>query len=188
MEESAHWESLKTGNINALEALYNLHVDGLFSYGVVLCRDADKVKDCIHDLFVYVWNFRERLSVPGSTKAYLMVSLRRRLFDKGPKINELTTDMDAVDQAGIVTESHEHRWIQHEDASARQMQLESALGRLSERQREIIYMKYYQQMDYEEIGSIMELNYQSARNLVTRALTSLRKEMTIIITILFLMT
>jgi RNA polymerase sigma factor (sigma-70 family) len=187
MEESIHWKSLKSGNINALEALYNHHVDALYGYGVVLCHDPDKVRDCIHDLFVYVWNFREKLSTPDSTKAYLMISLRRRLFEKGPKINEMTVALDVTDEPGTLTEGLEERWIRYEDESARSIQLEKALGRLSERQREIIYMKYYQQMEYDEIGKIMGLNYQSARNLVTRALTALRKEMTIIVTILFLM-
>jgi len=187
MAESKSWESLKRGDQEGLRDLYNAHVDDLYRYGVVLCHEPDKVKDCIHDLFVYVWKIRDRLNVPDSTKAYLMVSLRRRLFEKGSKINAMTVDMDSVGELGLLTEGHEERWIQHEDESARQLQLENALGHLSDRQREIIYMKYYQQMEYDEIGRIMELNYQSARNLVTRALTALRKEMTIIVIILFLM-
>lgn len=187
MEETQQWESLKTGNVDALEAIYNLHVDALYNYGMILCHEPDKVKDCIHDLFVYIWNFRERVSVPDSTKAYLMVSLRRRLFDKGSKIDTLTTGLENVDQPGILTEGAEEKWIQREQDAARQQQLDKAMNTLSERQREIIFMKYYQQMDYEEIGRIMDLNYQSARNLVTRALTALRKEMLIIITILILM-
>jgi DNA-directed RNA polymerase specialized sigma24 family protein len=62
------------------------------------------------------------------------------------------------------------------------------MGRISDRQREIIHMKYIQQLDYEDIARIMSLNYQSARNLVTRALAALRKEMTLILLILILLT
>ena len=188
MEEAKNWASLKAGNINALETLYNHHAESLYSYGLVLCHDSEKVKDCLHDLFVYIWNFRERLNIPDSTKAYLMVSLRRRLFEKGPKINEMTVEMDPAGQPEILTEGLEERWIRHEEEAARQLHLEKAINQLSDRQREIIHMKYFQQMEYDEIGRIMDLNYQSARNLVTRALVALRKEMTIIITILFLMT
>jgi len=187
MEEIKHWESIKSGNVNALQGLYDEHIDALYKYGMVLCHDEHKVKDCIHDLFVYIWNFRERLSIPDSTKAYMMVSLRRRLFDKGPKMKSLTVDLDAIEQPVILTEGHEERWIQRENDIEQQQQLGKALDQLSDRQREIIHMKYYQQLDYEEIGRIMNINYQSARNLVTRALTVLRKEMTVIITILFLM-
>lgn len=186
MEETRHWESLKSGEPEGLRELYNAHIDDLYRYGIVLCHEPDKVKDCIHDLFIYVWNFRERLSIPDSTKAYLMVSLRRRLFDKGSKMTTLTVELDTMEQPALLTEGHEEKWIQLENDEARQVQLNKALDQLSDRQREIIHMKYYQQLDYDEIGRIMNLNYQSARNLVTRALTVLRKEMTIIITILFL--
>ncbi|MEO6131802.1 MAG: sigma-70 family RNA polymerase sigma factor [Saprospiraceae bacterium] len=186
MEETKQWESLKAGNINALEALYNHHTDELYRYGMVLCQEPDKVKDCIHDLFVYIWNVRERLNIPDSSRAYLMVSLRRRLFEKGSKMDNMTQAMDSMDQPSILTEGHEEKWIERENDESRQLQLDKAMKQLSARQREIIHMKYYQQLDYEEIGKIMDLNYQSARNLVNRALSALRKEMTIIITILFL--
>ena len=188
MEEKTQWESLKAGNISALEVLYNHHADELYSYGMVLCHESGQVKDCIHDLFVYLWNVRDRLTIPDSSKAYLMVSLRRRLFDKGPKINSMTIELDGLGDLSLQTAGQEEKWIEQEEESTRHLQLEKALGRLSDRQREIIYMKYYRQMDYDEIGTIMDLNYQSARNLVTRALTALRKEMTIGIIILTLMT
>lgn len=187
MEETKQWEYLKAGNISALEALYNHHTDELYRYGMVLCKEPDKVKDCIHDLFVYIWNFRERLNIPDSSKAYLMVSLRRRLFDKGSKMDNMTEAFDSTDQPFLLTSGHEEQWIQQENDEARQVQLDKAMNQLSARQREIIYMKYYQQLDYEEIGKIMDLNYQSARNLVNRALTVLRKEMSIVLIILFLM-
>lgn len=186
MEEVKVWESLKNGDPDGLRDLYSMHVDDLYRYGIVLCREPEKVKDCIHDLFVYIWSIRDRVNIPDSSKAYLMVSLRRRLFDKGTKMETLTVAMDSTEQLSILTEGQEEQWIERENDEARQQQLDKALDQLSARQREIIHMKYYQQMDYEEIGKIMDLNYQSARNLVTRALSVLRKEMTIIITILLL--
>jgi RNA polymerase sigma factor (sigma-70 family) len=187
MEESRNWTALKAGDLGGLEALYNEHSDSLYKYGMVLCQDSEKVKDCLHDLFVYVWNFRDRLNIPDSSRAYLMVSLRRRLFEKGSKMTELTQSVETIDNEEILTEGIEERWIREEDESTQQVKLKKAMGRLSERQREIIHMKYFERLDYDEIGNIMDLNYQSARNLVTRALTALRKEMTIILIILFLM-
>jgi RNA polymerase sigma factor (sigma-70 family) len=187
MEESIHWEQLRAGDMQGLQVLYELHVDALYAYGMVLCQDADRVKDCIQDLFLYCWHSRAHLSVPVSGKAYLMVSLRRRIFDPGPKSNLPT---HAVEETGIDrlmhAEDHEQNWIQAETDSARQQKLSAALSRISGRQREIIHMKYYQQMEYEEIARIMDLNYQSARNLVTRALMALRKEMALILWILWL--
>jgi len=57
---------------------------------------------------------------------------------------------------------------------------------LSSRQQEILYLKFHSEMDYDQIIEIMGLNYQSARNLVTRALEALRKSMTSVLVLIFL--
>jgi RNA polymerase sigma factor (sigma-70 family) len=181
MEETKHWENLKSGDINALQALYNHHVTALFRYGMVLCHDEEKVKDTIQDLFLSFWNNRDGLAVPSSGKAYLMVSLRRRIFDKGPKSNLQTSPLEDADLDDNTTQDPEELWVLSEEEEENQRKLDQAMTRISERQREIIHMKYFQQMEYEDIARIMGLNYQSARNLVTRALAALRKEMVLLI-------
>ncbi len=186
MEETKHWENLKAGDINALQALYNRHIGPLYSYGMVLCHDEDRVKDSIHDLFLSFWNNRDGLTVPSSGKAYLMVSLRRRIFDKGPKIMTMTGSLEDGDIDGQISIDPGQLWEISEEEEEKQQKLDQAMARISERQREIIHMKYFQQMDYEDIARVMDLNYQSARNLVTRALAALRKEMTTILLILML--
>ena len=186
MEETKQWENLKAGDVNALQALYNQHADGLYRYGMVLCHDEEKVKDTIHDLFLSFWNSREGLSIPTSGKAYLMVSLRRRIFDKGPKSNLQTSSLEEVDLDDRTTPDPEEKWMLSETEEENQQKLALAMSRISERQREIIHMKYIQELDYDDIARMMNLNYQSARNLVTRALAALRKEMiTIILIVVF---
>ena len=81
----------------------------------------------------------------------------------------------------------EEQWIRSEEESEVQVKLDKAMAQLSDRQKEIIHMKYYQQMEYEEIARIMDLNYQSARNLVNRALMVLRKEMVTLVMIILLL-
>lgn len=177
MEEAKHWEALKAGNINALQELYNHHIGALYSYGMVLCQDPDRVKDSIHDLFLSLWSNHQGISVPSSGKAYLVVSLRRRIFDKGTKNNLATSPFEDTYQEQDVFESSEEKWIMDEEETERQQKLDTALAQLSDRQREIIHMKYIQDMEYDEIAQVMGLNYQSARNLVNRGLIALRKTM-----------
>jgi RNA polymerase sigma factor (sigma-70 family) len=187
MDETKHWEALQSGNMHGLHALYKLHVDKLYAYGMVLCRDGDRVEDCIHDLFLTCWQNHKTISIPTSGKAYLMVSLRRKIFDPGPKSVLQTTDIDETALATeLQSEDHEQRWIAEEDEAIRQDKLSQAMAQISERQREIIHMKYFQEMEYEEIALAMDLNYQSARNLVNRALIALRKAMGVVAAIISL--
>ena len=50
-----------------------------------------------------------------------------------------------------------------------------ALGQLSNRQKEIIYLKFYQELNYDEVSEIMNINYQVARNLLHQAIKAMRK-------------
>ncbi len=110
-----------------------------------------------------------------------MVSLRRRIFDKGPKSNLQTNPIEESDLDDKTTQDPEEMWVLSETEEENQRKLNQAMERISERQREIIHMKYFQQLEYEDIARVMNLNYQSARNLVTRALAALRKEMIVLI-------
>ena len=179
MDEQALWHSLRNGEMDGLKALYDLHAPRLYTYGMTLVRREDKVRDAIHDLFLYLWQQREKLAVPQSGKAYLMVSLRRRLFDK--RVGDLDQAVPVEDtdaESTLASPDAERDWILQEDEVLRSEHLAGAMARLSDRQREILHMKYFEQMDYDAIGAVMDLNYQSARNLVNRALNALRREMT----------
>ena len=80
----------------------------------------------------------------------------------------------------------ENSWIENEETELRSKELTAAISKLSSRQQEILYLKFYSEMDYDQIIEIMGLNYQSARNLVTRALEALRKSMISIFILIFL--
>ena len=115
MEETKHWENLKSGDVSALQALYDLHAGPLYSYGMSLCQDEHKVKDNIHDLFLAFWNNRNGLTIPDSGKAYLMVYLRRRIFDKGPKSLIVGEEIKGDKLDDHLTADPEQAWILSEE-------------------------------------------------------------------------
>jgi RNA polymerase sigma factor (sigma-70 family) len=70
--------------------------------------------------------------------------------------------------------SLEEEMADNENATRREKMLCDALGSLSARQREIIYLRYECGMEYEQICDIMNLKNDSARKLVFRAISSLK--------------
>lgn len=65
--------------------------------------------------------------------------------------------------------------IQGEKNSERNILLNQSMDQLSNRQKEAIYLKYYEGKEYEEICEIMNINYQSARNLISTGIKSLKE-------------
>jgi RNA polymerase sigma factor (sigma-70 family) len=64
-----------------------------------------------------------------------------------------------------------HREHRHLQAGA----LKQALNQLSGKRREIMYLKYYDGLRYEEIQQVMGISYQTARNYVYEGLETLRE-------------
>lgn len=82
--------AFQKGSIEAFSQLYDLYANVLFNYGCKLTNDRELLKDCIHDVFIKIYNKREELHNVLNFKSYLFVSLRNKLYDEMRKNNRLT--------------------------------------------------------------------------------------------------
>lgn len=182
MSDKKLWNKLKNGDKKALEQIYRTYFNDLYSYGKKFSRDEDNIQDCIQELFVEIWNRRERLSETDAIKPYLFISLKRKIFHSIKKIKK-STDTELEESYFDAELSIDQILINSETDAEQKNKLKLAFQQLSDRQKEILYLKYYSEMDYDEITKIMDLNYQSARNLVSRAIAKLSKHISLSILI-----
>jgi RNA polymerase sigma factor (sigma-70 family) len=169
------WNSFKNGDVKAFEQLFRDHYPGLRQYGVRLNRDHNLVEDTIQDLFVELWQSKSGVQV-NSVKAYLFKALKFKIFKAIKKTLQTRSLEEEIDMDFDL--SHENLLISRADEIKRIEGLNKAIQELSNRQKEIIYLKIQQGLSYEEISDVMHLNYQVCRNLFSQALKSLRKLMT----------
>lgn len=73
--------------------------------------------------------------------------------------------------------SVEDRIIESEFSLEIKGKLKEAFGVLSDRQREAIYLRYQEGLDYESICGHMDINYQSVRNLISTGIKKLSKQL-----------
>lgn len=184
MSDKKIWNNLRNGDQKALEEIYRTYFSELYSYGKKLSRDENTVEDCIQELFVEIWNRRDKLSETDAIKPYLFVSLKRKIFHTIKKLRK-STDTELEEKYFDAELSIDEILIAKETTNEQKSNLKSAFAELSDRQKEILYLKYYSEMDYEEISNIMDMNYQSARNLVHRAIQKLTKHMMVFFVLLF---
>ncbi len=170
---------MKSGDRQAFRRIYELHAPDLIRYGRRFSHESTTVKDCIHDLFVYLWSSRERLGDTDSIARYLMVALRRRIV-KAMSESRKTTDLESSPVIFSADLALEDRMIQKENSEMQQFQLKEAFKSLSPRQREVLYLKFYKSLGYEDIAEVLDINYQSVRNLMYSGLKVLRNTMTTI--------
>ncbi len=174
------WKQLKEGDKKALEKIYRLNFSDLYKYGCKFSADKSLVEDAIQELFITIFEKRENLSQIDSIKPYLLISLKRNLINKIKKEKKIS-DIELEEKYFDVELSLDEKLISNELNEEKALKLKQAITKLSSRQKEALYLKYYSGLDYDEICEIMDLNYQSARNLVSRALLKLTKILTILI-------
>ncbi len=177
-ENSARlWEAFRSGEAPALAALFEAYYAALFSYGLKLTGDEELVKDCIQNLFQKLWRRRSGIRAVLVVKPYLFKALRRHLGDETKLLRQHRHLLPAYTDSFEVTYSHEEFLIAQQTDKEHNARLLGALNQLSKRQREALYLKFFDDFSYERIAEVMSLNTQSVRNLVFNALKTLRKVM-----------
>lgn len=173
------WTELKSGNKNALEQIYREHAEVMLRYGIKICGDSTIVEDCIQNLFITIWERRESLGDTDSIRNYLLASLRRAIYKYGDKKSIAVDPVELRKEDGEKEATFEDLMIKKEMDAEQKEKFKVALAEISARQREVIYLRYYQDKDYDEICEIMGITYQGARNMLFKALKSLKKHLMI---------
>lgn len=156
--------------------MYNQYVEVLYNYGRHISPDGHLVKDCIQNLFVELWNNKEKLGETNSIKYYLFTSLRRKIVDELMVRRKHYTEDGLSEEYSFELELPYEACIITDQASLEQKKaLLRAINTLSKRQKEALFLLYYDDLSYEEAASIMQLKIRTVYNLIHTAVDALRK-------------
>ncbi|WPQ65616.1 sigma-70 family RNA polymerase sigma factor [Chitinophaga sancti] len=175
MQSESHvlwWNAFKQGDWDAFTALYGEFYELLNNYGRKFTRDEDLIHDVVHDLFVRIWTTRQRLGQPVSVKNYLYKAFRSTLFRKIQSLSKFV-ELDGEGTGFTVNFIPDASFRQEEQELRKQVI--DLVNTLPARQQEIIFLRFYEGMSYEEISTIMDINMSSTYKLLYKALDNLQK-------------
>jgi RNA polymerase sigma factor (sigma-70 family) len=171
----AIWEACKEGDKNAYAHIYKLYYPGLFNYGCKFTTDAALVEDSIQEIFVRFWANREKLAAVRELRSYLFVSFRHYLLKLLSEYKKIQEDVTTTDDYAFELEiSAEQQRVNAEEQQQQILLLTSAMRRLTPRQKEAVFFRFYENMSYEEIAGILNISVKATYKLVARAIIMLR--------------
>ena len=177
VDDAMLWNNLRDGDEKSFSMLFERYYTDLLRYGNSLYPYEEKVQDCIQDVFTDIWVYRNVLQSSVIVKAYLLSSVRKRiarLYERD-HIFRKTTSTDSI--AFLLEFSVDYELIDDDYATKEKViHLNNLLKDLPARQKEALYLRYHQGLTVEQIAEMLDVNYQSASNLLHRGLLSLRKE------------
>ena len=176
-EDHKVWMDFRNGDREAFAILYHRYFSFLIQSSLRFSNDHDLVKDCIHDLFVEMWNKKITLGIPKSVRAYFYISVRRKIIrhlrrtrSRSRCINRVYMPEETEPTAEMKIMTEQERRLRHHD-------MYRSLEFLSKRQKEAIYLKYYANLSYPEIAGKMAISTDSIYNLVSKAIVTMQKQM-----------
>lgn len=176
--EDLLWERLRNNEKNAFTEMYKAYYQFLFSIGFRLCGDMDLTKDCIHDMFLELWNNRDRLPPVEHVGFYLKTYLSRKISSKIPK---LKSTLIAEQEHPENQHSYEDLLIALQSEAEMKDKVKRAFLKLTRSQLEVIRMKFFQDKSYQEIAKHKSTTARTIYNQVYQSLKILREHLKIVV-------
>ena len=169
------WDESRAGNVQSFGLIHRRLYSGLYHYMLRIIKDEGATEDILQDLFVKFWERKERLGPINNVQVYFYKAARSMAINyiKSNKLKFVGDEEVCVE----IVFSHEEVVVLRENSMAQNKMLSAALNRLPKRQREILFLKYFDEWDYDHIADVTGIKYQSVVNHVHRAILQLREEL-----------
>ncbi len=165
--------SLKNGDHGVFSIIYDQYAASLMDYAAVRVDTFEDANDIIHDLFVQLWENRDKLEIKYSFKAFLYFCLKRRILDYYRKNK---TRQAYADQLQILAQS----FIDAPDSELHAKELadivQKIIAEMPSRMREIYLLSREQHLSIGEIASNLNISEQTVKNQLYRATSILRSK------------
>ncbi|MBT33023.1 MAG: hypothetical protein CMO01_25475 [Thalassobius sp.] len=170
------WDAFYKGETEAINIIYQQHVDLMYNYGCQLTKDTELVRDCIQEVFLQLIKYQSKIKPVISGRAYLLKSLQREILRKKKKDNRYTLQEEFDEsQSFAISLSTEMKLIENQLTEHKRKLLKATFDKLPTKQREAIMLYYYEGFTYEEISHIMGIKLvKSARKLIYKAISSIK--------------
>ncbi|MBN8788096.1 MAG: sigma-70 family RNA polymerase sigma factor [Terrimonas sp.] len=174
--DSACWKELKQGNPEALGYLYDTYIDRLFHTAFKMTDNRELAKDALQEVFIEIWHYRNSIGEVNHSHSYLAKVLKSIILKKVKTkmvINTLSDNEHGTDHDDNIEQSI----IMADLATEQKNRLYKALSQLTNRQKQVVKLRFFEGLTYEQIAVKLCMNYQSVNNLAFRAMLNLRKQM-----------
>lgn len=171
------WRGMMAGDRDMFLALYRKYYHSLLFIGLKRIKDPHLVKDAIQQQFLYLWEKRQTIQEAQNVRSYLINSFLRKLatdWIKTEKSTRLEIAWSNIDHEPLP--SPEESLIANQEQRQIHELLMANINALPARQRELIVMKFYDGLSYDEIVQKTGLTHRTVYNKIHEALKKLKQD------------
>lgn len=170
------WQHIIEGDQEAYKKLYVDCFKRFYNYGKKFTNDTVLIEDCIQEVFLDVWHRKQKALRIESPEGYLFSAFRYILFKK---IKQAANSSALQEEEAEPEFSIEQVIIWREENTATEQKLYEAMQALTSRQREAIFLRFYEGLSYEEIAVVLNITVKASYKIMARSLLSLKEKLSV---------
>ncbi len=152
------------------------YIDGLYGYAVVLTRNHAEAEDLVQETYVRAMQAMARLHADSNMKGWLFTILRNlwlnqlRRARNGPQMIEMEDEYSIANTVAEPSRNSHDLYVSKMETE----QVRAAIQELPVKFREIILLREYEDLSYQEIASVLDCPLGTVMSRLRRARTKLR--------------
>jgi RNA polymerase sigma-70 factor (ECF subfamily) len=158
------WNKIKQGDKATFEILFQSYYPSLCLFAKRYTHDMSLAREVVQDLFVYLWEHRNELSINISIKSYLYRAVRFNTIRKMENEKKLGIRMD------ILPEPNEPEFNDHLEYAELQSSILGAIESLPGQCQNIFKLSRFEQLKYSEIAKKLNLSVKTIEAQISKAL------------------
>jgi len=168
-------DNIKKGNIKVYEQLFKHYYKPLVLFSFRYVKNKKIAEDVVHDVFVNIWENREKLDFTGNFKSYLFIAVRHLSLKKSVRLNKFEEiDIEVISTKNDLPDTI---MIRQEFEKA----ISIAISKLPEKRKEIFCMHRFDKLTYSEIALALNISIKTVETQMSRAIKFLRDQLSFLL-------
>lgn len=165
------FDLLKQGKESAFTQLYNRYWELLLEVAYRRLKSQDDAKDCVQQVFIQLWNRRDKISLIYSFKTYISAAIKYKIYDK--VLERKKNNMLILDDFGksILAEDATDSRVHFNELRVR---IESVIAQLPEKCQMVYRLSREEGLSARQIAERLQINEKTVEGHLTKALKVLK--------------
>lgn len=169
--DAALWIKISNDDRQAYAELFRILYKRFYNYGRKFTNEESVIEDAAQETLMAVWTKRKTLSTLQFPTTYFFTSFRNTLLGMLKLLQRFAGKEEMNDKPEFAVDQ---LIIRKETDAQTEAQIGKALQSLTSRQREAIFLRFYEGLSYEQVAQMLNITVKATYKLIARAMEELR--------------
>lgn len=161
-------EQIKQGNYGSFHILFDKYYGALCAYAFEITQNKEASKDIVQELFIKLWNIRNRLDIKSNVNAYLFRACKNGALNYMRYENARYKSFKSPD---LPSPQISHDFLEEQEFVAF---VNQCIDELPERSKQVFLLSRFEELKQKEIADKLNISVKTIKNQIWKSLQYLR--------------